>query len=271
MPRARPRLRASVPHAVRMRRLAPLALAALTACAVAHGAGAAEGSSLRGLRAPGFIDFAPADVSRFDIPAWRSAAESDAFGRPQPSLLYGYRERLPGDVSRSESARLSYSYSDTLTGIVEAGPALLSPYASAYALSSQLVRTFDSGLGVGLGLRQKQTGTQVFAVALQQEWGPFRGAYTLYSGRAEAEPSPSHRLALNFDYGNRSSIGLAYTTGRDLRSGMLPYTPGADSRDWTLTGFHWLAPQWALTYDVVNSDQAAYRRQGLRFGIRHTF
>ncbi len=52
---------------------------------------------------------------------------------------------------------------------------------------------------------------------------------------------------------------------------MLPYTPGSDSRDWALSGSHWLAPQWALTYDVVNSDQAAYRRQGLRFGIRHTF
>jgi YaiO family outer membrane protein len=157
-----------------------------------------------------------------------------------------------------------------MTGVLETGPTAPDPYASN-AVSGQVVRSFGSGLGIGLGLRQRHAGSNVLALGVQQEWGSFSGGYTMYSGRTEAAPSPSHRIALNFSYGNRSSIGLSYTTGRDLQAGMLPFTPGVDSRDLALTGYHWLAPQWAVTYDVVNSEQAAYRRQGLRFGIRHTF
>jgi len=250
-----------------MYRRPALALAAVALLGFTHQASAAEGSSLRGLRAPGLIEFAPLDAARAGIPLWQPGGETQA--TPQPSALYGLRERIPtGDTPTS---RLSYNYSDSITGVFESGPAMKDPYTTTNAMSGQLVRSFDSGLGVGLGLRQKQAGSNVLAVAVQQGWGPVSGAYTMYSGRNDGAPSPSHRLALNFNYGNRSSIGLSYTAGRDLQAGILPLAPGVDSRDFALSGRHWLAPQWAVTYDVVNSDQAAYRRQGLRFGIRHTF
>lgn len=223
---------------------------------------------MRGLRVPGYIDFAPVDAYRVGAPLWQPG-EAQAQSAPQPSPLYGLRERAPGTIPTS---RLAYSYADNFTGVFETGPATNDPFTTTYALSGQVVRSFSSGLGVGLGLRQKQAGSNVLALAVEQGWGPFSGGYTLYSGRNDAAgPSPSHRFALNFSYGNRSSIGLSYTTGRDLHPGMLPSAPGTDSRDLALSGHHWLAPQWALTYDVVNSDRAAYRRQGLRFGIRHTF
>ena len=243
-------------------------LGALLLVAMAHTADAAD-AALRGLKAPGgVIDFAPIDAYRAGTPAWQPG-ETPASATPQPSPLYGLRERAPGSVA---TTRYSYSYSDAIKGIFEAGPASNDPYTSTYALSGQIVRSFRGGFGLGLGLRQTQAGNNVLAVAVRQGWGPFTGGYTLYSGRNDAAPSPSHRFALDFNYGNRSSIGLSYTAGRDLQLGSgAPFTPGVDSRDLALSGRHWLAPQWALTYDVVNSDQAAYRRQGLRFGIRHTF
>jgi hypothetical protein len=42
-------------------------------------------------------------------------------------------------------------------------------------------------------------------------------------------------------------------------------------RDLTLSGRHWLSPNWALTYDVLSQEQAMYRRQGLRFGVSRSF
>jgi hypothetical protein len=249
------------------RRWLYVALAALTAAAGAEVAVAAEGSALRGLRPPGQIDFAPLGAARsgFD---WQPAADPRLPLAAQSPMAPGLRSRLPGlGMAASEPARLSYSYSDSLTAVVEAGAASDDPYAVA----GQVVRSFRGGLGVGLGLRQRQAGSNVVAFAVEQGWGPFRGGYTVYSGLGDVSSSPAHRFALSFDYGKRSSIGLSYTAGRDLQTGMLPYAPAGESRDWTLSGHHWLTPQWALTYDVINSDQATYRRQGLRFGIRHTF
>ncbi len=253
-----------------MRRRAALAVAVGAALALPLHAQAAEGSSLRGLRAPAPVDFAPLDAQWPGMAQWPSGPDTQSQAAPQPSALYGLRDRLPKG-NTPETARLSYRYSNALTGIFQAGPALQDPYTAGYAVSGQVVRSFGSGLGVGLGLRQRQAGSNVLALGVQQGWGPFSGGYTLYSGRSDTAPSPLHRFALNFGYGNRSSIGLSYTTGQSLHAGLLPYSPGVDSRDWKLSGHHWLAPQWAVTYDVVNSDQAAYRRQGLRFGIRHTF
>ena len=241
----------------------------LAACSCA--AYAAEGSALRGLRAPALIDFAP---YRTGVGEWQPAMDPTLQTAAQPSALYGLQGTGANRASRSSGpgGRLAYTLSDTVTGVLETGPSTRDPYAPQSAMTGQVVRSFRSGLGIGLGLRQKQPGENVFAVGVQQDWGALRGGYTLYSGRNEANAaSPAHRIQLALDYGNRNSIGLSYTAGRETLPGMLPFAAGVDSRDLTLSGYHWLAPQWALTYDVVNSELPNYRRQGLHFGIRHTF
>jgi len=245
-----------------------IAAAVLAACAC--GAYAAEGSALRGLRPPALIDFAP---YRTGVSEWQPAMDPTLQTSAQPSALYGLHGRTATRVSQTSGpARLSYSFSDAVTGVLETGPSTQDPYAPQSAMTGQVVRSFASGLGIGLGLRQKQPGDNVFAVAVQQDWGALRGGYTLYSGRSEwSAAAPTHRIQLALDYGNRNSIGLSYTAGRESLPGMLPFATGIDSRDLALSGYHWLAPQWALTYDVVNSELPNYRRQGLRFGIRHTF
>jgi len=68
-------------------------------------------------------------------------------------------------------------------------------------------------------------------------------------------PAPGHRFQLMYDYGNNSTVGLSYTSGRELQAGIAPLslTP-MEVRDLTLSGNHWLAPQWALTYNVTNYE-----------------
>jgi hypothetical protein len=46
----------------------------------------------------------------------------------------------------------------------------------------------------------------------------------------------------------------------------------ADVRDLTLSGRHWLTPNWALTYDLLSQEHAYLnRRQGLRLGVSRSF
>ena len=245
-------------------------IAALLLAACSCGTYAADGSALRGLRPPQLIDFSP---YRTGLAEWQPTMDPTLQTSAQPSALYGLHGRTTNRaLQTSGPARLSYSFSGAVTGMLATGPSIQDPYAPPSAMTGQVVRSFRSGLGIGLGLRQKQPGDNVFAVAVQQDWGALRGGYTLYSGRNEwSAATPAHRIQLALDYGNRNSIGLSYTAGRESLPGMLPFVPGVDSRDLTLSGHHWLAPQWALTYDVVNSELSSYRRQGLRFGIRHTF
>ena len=131
--------------------------------------------------------------------------------------------------------------------------------------------------GLGMGARHSEytlSGSHVLSAFAERYWGNFRGAYTLYSGRPEgASSAASHRLQLNYYYADRSSVGLSYTNGREVENvgpprGVLT----SDVESWVVSGQHWLAPAWALTYDLVNHEQGSlYRRQGLRLGIRHSF
>lgn len=222
---------------------------------------AAEGPALRGLRSASVIDFAPAERQ---TPPVTAGAGSDL--RLPPGALYGLRDRAPVATGRA-----AYAWSDALSGSVEAGPAPRDPWTASTAVAGQLVRAFAGGLGLGLGLRQPQTGTPLLALGVRQDFGGLRGGYTLYSDRGDPLAAPSHRFALAFDYGRGSRVGLSYTEGRDSHQLAAPALAGAGGRDWSLSGMHSFAPHWALTYDLVNSESATARRQGLHFGLRHSF
>lgn len=233
------------------------------ACALCAGTlAAAEGSSLRGLRAPAVIEFTGNDTRT--MPTGLAMPGTDL--RLPPGTSFGLRERTEIGLSR-----YAYSPTHTLSGIVETGPVVRDAYTVSSAVSGQLVRAFDRGLGLGLGLRQQQAGPSLMALGIRQELGGLRGGYTVYSGLGDVLAAPSHRFALAYDYGRGSSIGLTYTEGREGRPLALSALPVTGTRDWTLSGMHALAPQWALTYDLVNSEHATFRRQGLHFGLRHTF
>ena len=116
----------------------------------------------------------------------------------------------------------------------------------------------------------------LLAFSAERSVGSFRGAYTLYSNRSDTLGNgASHRFQLSYLYGERNTVGLAYTTGRDVENlsqplGLPNGASLADVRDWSLSGRHWLSTNWALTYDVQTQD-STYRRQGLRLGVSRSF
>lgn len=140
----------------------------------------------------------------------------------------------------------------------------------------QFERLLPGGWGVGLGLRRndfRTVASNALSLSAERQWGDFRGAYTLISGLPEGQSTESHRFQLSYQYAARSSVGLAYTNGREID--YLGWTRGlaaADVNNWSLGGLHRLTPAWAITYDMVRGTQSSLTpQQGLRLGLRHDF
>jgi YaiO family outer membrane protein len=146
-----------------------------------------------------------------------------------------------------------------------------------YTLSNQVSRALPGGWGLGLGVRQSEYSyitTNLLSFSAEHAWGNLRSGYTLYTSRADGSGLGSaHRFQVSYAYGERNSVGLAYTVGRDVENPALMLgMPLADVRDWSLSGRHWLSPNWALTYDVLSQEHAYLsRRQGLRLGVSRSF
>jgi YaiO family outer membrane protein len=147
-----------------------------------------------------------------------------------------------------------------------------------YILYRNVNQSFGGGWGLGFGVRQTEYNlatNNLYSVSAERYLGNFRGAYTLYSSRTEgADLGSARRFQVNYFYGDRNTVGLAYTTGRDIENlGMSPGLPLNDARDVTLSGRHWLTPNWALTYDLLSHEQGGslYKRQGLRLGVSRSF
>lgn len=145
-----------------------------------------------------------------------------------------------------------------------------------YSLGGQIQRTLPGGWNLGAGLRQNTYALSESSVAtfsVERYWGDYRAAYTLYSGRPDGGSSaPAHRFQLNYHYGERDSAGLSYTTGREVENIGLAGLRTTEVRNWTLSGRHWFARDWALSYDLSTHKQGSlYRREGFRLGLRYRF
>jgi len=148
------------------------------------------------------------------------------------------------------------------------------PKSSAFA---QIAKQLPYGWGLNLGLRRSEyttSGVSMLVAGAERYWGDWRAAYTLYAGRPDGGPSAeAHRLQLVRYYGERSSVRIAYTFGEEVENvgppvGILT----SKVRDLTINGRHWLAPDWALTWDLVAHEQGSlYRREGVRLGLRYRF
>lgn len=194
------------------------------------------------------------------------------------TLYGGLRETRRFGLDDSEvHAGLYFPLGATWTSQIEVS---LSPTHEVLARSSvygQIQKSLPGGWGLGLGLRHNEytlVSTNVLSAMAERYWGNFRGAYTLYSGRPEgASSASSHRFQLNYYYSDRNAVGLSYTNGREVENVGPPRgVISSDVQNWGVTGQHWFAPSWALTYDLVRHEQGVlYRRQGLRLGIRHNF
>ncbi|HEX2825653.1 MAG TPA: YaiO family outer membrane beta-barrel protein [Burkholderiales bacterium] len=244
---------------------------------------AGEGSSLRGLKAPRDSVEAvglslAADRTEQGLDLHAAALRDDL--APRLTLYTGTRESL-----HFAAGHAAYTTSLHQAAGLPASAIPHSPFdprftgAPRYTLSSQVTQSLPGGWGVGFGLRQTDYGFatgNLLALSAERYFGNVRGAYTLYSNGANGGGfGAAHRFQVNYLYGERNVVGLAYTTGRDIENMNISAVglPVADSRDVTLSGRHWLSTNWALTYDVVSQEQSLWNksRQGLRLGVSRSF
>lgn len=213
-----------------------------------------------------------------------SAAMDDAVqGIEQPGLHARGSRRVPGvdfrrlGLAETETrSNAQYSLGESWSTQFVTGSASAGDPLARQTFHGQLERALPGGWGIGLGLRRndhRAAATNALSLSAERQWGDFRGAYTLISGLPEGQSTESHRFQLSYQYAARSSVGLAYTNGREID--YLGWTRGvaaADVNNWSVGGLHRLTPAWAITYDMVRGTQSsATPQQGLRFGLRHDF
>jgi YaiO family outer membrane protein len=241
---------------------------------------AGEGPDLRGLKPPASALEAHA-LARDLLPG------SSGIGLREP-LSADLAPRLSGFARTVDERRVTTADTDmrftlhqpigqNVQALADPSIHTLHELLPRYTLTNQVMRALPGGWGLGFGVRQTEYNfatANLLSLSAERNWGSFRSAYTLFANRADgAGLGSTHRFEVSYLYGERNVIGLSYTTGRDLEYGGLPIglsTP--DVRDWTLSGRHWLSPNWALTYDLLSQDQGNfYRRPGLRLGVSRSF
>ena len=214
-----------------------------------------------------------------NLPDWKSVYfEAVHRIRDRHTLYGGLRATERFGLNDTEvHGGLYYPLGTTWTSLVEGSGSPTHQVLPRYSLFGQLQKSLPGGWGVELGLRHSehsQFGANIVSLLAERYWGNLRGAYPLYSGRPEgASSASSHRFQLNYYYDDRGSIGLSYSTGREVENVGPPRgVISSGVQNLTLGGRHSFAPNWTLTYDLFNQEQGTlYRRRGLRLGIRHSF
>lgn len=235
---------------------------------------AGEGSELRGLKPPGNAlddEREPTEGLKWRI---------DALDLLAPRLTR-YGGTLETRQFESNNLRFSSArYRPLNQASIELSPGTRNPLHDVlpkYTLYNQVTRALPGGWGLSFGVRQSEynfSRADLLSLSAERYVGSFRGAYTLYSSRADGSALGSaHRFQLDYLYGERNTVGLAYTTGRDVEQlGLGIGMQLNDIRDLTLSGRHWLSPNWAVTYDVLSQEQGTLiKRQGLRLGVSRSF
>jgi YaiO family outer membrane protein len=198
------------------------------------------------------------------------------FGKRHAASL-GLRETRRFGISDSEAyGSLYYPLAEHWNSVLEGNVSPTHNVLPEFSLGGQLQRVLPGGWLAGAGLRHNSfalTDSRVATISLERYWGDFRAAYTLFSGKPDGGSSASaHRFQFNYYYGDRDSAGLSYTTGREVENIGLAGLRTTDVRNWTLSGRHWFARDWALSYDLSTHKQGSlYRREGFRLGLRYRF
>ena len=194
-------------------------------------------------------------------------------------------------LSENLTSLLETSYTTGLQGMPER------------SVMGQVGTQFGNGWGMQAGVRHSEIGlravehapgvtdwqTQRIAAAasanlgmltFERYWDRYRGAYTFFSGRTDTGSlATGHRVQLHYFYSERSSVGLAYTTGRPFDPAMgLGNTVATDVSNLGVTGEHWISPSWAINYNAgVNysvltpESNVSGLKPELRLGLRLRF
>jgi hypothetical protein len=157
------------------------------------------------------------------------------------------------------------------------------------SMLGQVGATIGDGWGVRAGVRHSELGlkelplyapsaatlaSDVGMLTFERSWDRYRGAYTYFAGRSESGVvSSGHRLRLDYFYGERSSVGLAFTTGQQVDTfGAAALAGMPETSNVGFIGEHWLSDAWSLRYDALMEEIGSQGlKPELRVGLRLRF
>jgi YaiO family outer membrane protein len=215
-------------------------------------------------------------------PAAVTPDEGSAYGYTGPANLFGLHQT-------EQVSGLYRPLSQRLGSLVETNYATGSSGISERSLLGQVGTRLAGGWGLQAGVRHSEMsfagndwspyqGTFARAdlgmLTFERHWDQYRGAYTVFGTLGDnGALATAQRLQIDWFYSERSSIGVAYTTGRELElaPNLLSLAP-VDVNNIGLVGEHWVTPAWAIHYRALLEERGLQGLQPqIQFGIRSRF
>jgi hypothetical protein len=195
--------------------------------------------------------------------------------RPSDFALYGgARELARSGLGTAETyGGVAYSFPRGWGSSLEAGYTPESVFAPRrYALTGQVHTALSDRRALSVGIQYHVYDTDLGT----RGDTPLTNGYTLAPSRIPGA-SFAPRYQLQFGYQHSAFTSFGFALGRDMETYSSAFdSTGANPRQVSFTGQHWLTPSWALSYDLLSGDldsPSTLRLQslGLRFGVRYRF
>lgn len=202
--------------------------------------------------------------------AHRFGERHSVYGKLRETQRYSLHDR-------EISGGYYHPFGETWTILVEASASSDHKVLPKNSLFGQLQKAFEGGWNVQAGLRRSQyaaASTGLMVLTGERYLGSYRAAYTFYLGKPQgAGAAPSHMGQLSYYYAERSFLTLSLAKGRQVENlGIGPGVLTTDVTSTSLSGLHWLASGWGVSYETIAERQGnLYSRKGIRLGLRHAF
>ncbi|MEK6591794.1 MAG: YaiO family outer membrane beta-barrel protein [Pseudomonadota bacterium] len=164
--------------------------------------------------------------------------------------------------------------SSTWFSLVQTSITRAAGLAPAYSVSGYLQTTLSAGWELSLGLRYDMRdvadtgGLSYTADSSPVASSGYPPVWPV--AQTAANSGINYRLQLSYRYGTRNnSLGLGFSSGRHPDELVARGFPLDDTRQFSLTGNHWLSQDWALNYGIASGEMN--RRQALHLGLRYLF
>lgn len=211
-------------------------------------------------------------------PDWTSAALSVArFGTLRRALNAEWRRVERFDLSDSQFAIGGYAPMTSQIGLTldasaGQGHGLLAKNSFSAELDLRLGESWVAHLG-GKQSHFREEDTTVARAGLEFYRGAWRLAYTLVHGRLQSgDYGNSHIAQCDWYYGDANRVGLLLAGGGEATRIDPNTVIVTDVRSAALTGRHWLAPAWGLSYALGWTEQGDfYTREGGSLGLLFRF
>lgn len=209
---------------------------------------------------------------------WRSAYLEASQQFAERQTLYGTGRLTERFGLQDQELALGYYHplGEKLTALVDGSFSPTHQVLAHWSLGAQALYSLPGGWGVGLGGRRTQFSSAANTretLMLERYWENLRFAYTFSLSQIPAAPMPmGHQLAVNWYYGERSTIGLSAAVGQEMEMVGPSRLLTTDVRALALVGRHWLTPDWAAAYEASWVEQGTvYTRSGVRLGVQRLF